>query len=507
MSRDIQSLLEAGIQAAKAGNRATGRRLLTQVVEADPDNDVAWMWLASCMTTVADRRRCLERVLELDPDNARAKQALLALGGNVDRTTFDEIRTTRRTAAPAAQSSTPAASGGVNWEGILFMGMIVIIFFGIIFVVTRLDVFGGDTPPTITPRPVVVAATQAPRVPTLPPIPTATIPPFSGTFVGPTLPPTFTPTPIPSETLVPPTETPYPQGNFLMLYTSLQEGAIEPELFQIAGDGLDNRSLGNGFSDVAFSPDGQQIAFIRNVSVAGEDETTQSFPELFVASLDNLGAARQVTDLRTSIVASPSWSPEARELVFVSDYDGDEEIWYVSLEGNNQAVQITFNESIDRDPAWNPVLGSREILIASDLNSYFSTEIYRIHLVAPDEDVPYEQLTNSDGSSYAPSWNSTGTMVTFISDRQGDPDVYVMNANGNGEEIVTRSDGDAEDRSPAFSPDGSFIAFVSNREDDRFQVYLISLEGDVLTRLTVDDRDKLSVIYRPELYFRLQSGN
>lgn len=505
MSRDIQSLLEAGIQAAKAGNRATGRRLLTQVVEADPENDVAWMWLASCMTTVADRRRCLERVLELDPDNVRAKQALLALGGNVDRSTFDEIRTTRRAAAPAMPSST-VASGGVNWEGILFMGMLVVIFFGIIFVVTRLGVFDGDTPATATPIPVVIA-TQPPRQPTLPPLPTATIPPFSGTFVGPTLPPTFTPTPVPSETPIPPTETPYPQGNFLMLYTSLREGATEPELFQIAGDGLDNRSLGTGFSDVTFAPDGEQIAFIRNVTVAGADEATQSYPELFVARLDNLGAARQITDLQTSIVASPSWSPEARELVFVSDYDGDEEIWYVSLEGDTQPVQVTYNEGIDRDPAWNPILGSREILIASDLNSYFSTEIYSIHLVSPDEEVPYEQLTNSDGSSYAPSWNSIGTQITFISDRQGDPDVYVMNADGIGEEVVTRSDGNAEDRSPAFSPDGSFIAFISNREDDRFHVYVISLEGDVLTRLTVDNQDKLSVVYRPELYFRLQSGS
>ncbi|GAB4322676.1 MAG: hypothetical protein Kow00117_11450 [Phototrophicales bacterium] len=506
MSQDIQSLLQAGIQAAKDGNRATGRRLLTQVVEADPDNDVAWMWLASCMTTVADRRRCLERVLELDPTNIRAKQALLALGGNVDRSTFEEIRTSRR-AAPAVTSSDASGAGsGINWELMLFGGMILGIILGGIFVFSRLGVFGEDTPPTFTPLPVISVPTQ-PRIPTLPPIPTATLPPFRGTFVAPTLPPTFTPTPIPSDTPPPPTSTPYPQGNFLMLYTSLQEGAVEPDLYQITGDGLDNNMLGSGFRDVAFAPDGRRIAFIRDVTISTGENTTETYPELFIASLDNLAAAQQITDLRTEIVASPSWSPEARELVFISDYDGDEELWYVLADGSSQPVQVTFNQGIDRDPAWRPVLGSREILIASDLNSYLSTEIYSIQLVPPDEDVVYTQLTNSEGSSYAPAWNATGSMITFISDRQGDPDVYIMMADGNGEQLITRADGDAEDRSPAFSPDGSFIAFISNREDDRFQLYLIGIDGDVLTRLTFHQRDDLNVVYRPELFFRLQPGS
>jgi twitching motility two-component system response regulator PilG len=40
-------MLRAGVKAAQAGNRSEARQLLTQVTEAEPDNETAWLWMAS----------------------------------------------------------------------------------------------------------------------------------------------------------------------------------------------------------------------------------------------------------------------------------------------------------------------------------------------------------------------------------------------------------------------------------------------------------------------------
>jgi hypothetical protein len=71
--------LTRGITAAKAGDRATARRLLTQAVRRDPESVAAWLWLSSVLDTPQGRAFCLRRVLTLDPDNPAAKRGLSAL--------------------------------------------------------------------------------------------------------------------------------------------------------------------------------------------------------------------------------------------------------------------------------------------------------------------------------------------------------------------------------------------------------------------------------------------
>ena len=64
------------------------------------------------------------------------------------------------------------------------------------------------------------------------------------------------------------------------------------------------------------------------------------------------------------------------------------------------------------------------------------------------------RLTNSAGSSFEPSWSPDSASIVFVSDRDRDADLYVMNADGSNERLLTLDDGAAEDRYPAWSPDG-----------------------------------------------------
>jgi tetratricopeptide (TPR) repeat protein len=85
--------LKGGIEAAKAGEKDKARRLLEQVVEADPDNETAWLWLSAVVETRVERIRCLETALEINPANQDAKMALEWLKSGVVSEPSPQIET------------------------------------------------------------------------------------------------------------------------------------------------------------------------------------------------------------------------------------------------------------------------------------------------------------------------------------------------------------------------------------------------------------------------------
>lgn len=76
MRGQIESLLDKGIKAARAGEKARARDILLHVVELDQRNGKAWLWLSSVVETHADKEVCLENVLAIDPKNVYATTGL-----------------------------------------------------------------------------------------------------------------------------------------------------------------------------------------------------------------------------------------------------------------------------------------------------------------------------------------------------------------------------------------------------------------------------------------------
>jgi dipeptidyl aminopeptidase/acylaminoacyl peptidase len=94
------------------------------------------------------------------------------------------------------------------------------------------------------------------------------------------------------------------------------------------------------------------------------------------------------------------------------------------------------------------------------------------------------RLTSDSGSDRYPSWSPDGSQITFRSDRDGgDYEIFVMNADGSNQRNLTNnSDADSY---PAWSPDGSAIAFGSDRDGD-WEVYVMNANGSNVRRLTYD---------------------
>jgi hypothetical protein len=80
------------------------------------------------------------------------------------------------------------------------------------------------------------------------------------------------------------------------------------------------------------------------------------------------------------------------------------------------------------------------------------------------------RLTTNPARDYGPYWSPDGGKIVFQSERDGNSEIYVMNADGTGQQRLTTNP--AVDSSPAWSPDGSKIAFHSNRNGN-FEIYVM----------------------------------
>jgi hypothetical protein len=87
-------------------------------------------------------------------------------------------------------------------------------------------------------------------------------------------------------------------------------------------------------------------------------------------------------------------------------------------------------------------------------------------------------------SANDPAFSPDGSRVAFVSQRDGNPEIYVMNADGTG---VTRITNDPQgDGRPAFSADGQSLVFHSMRTAGKQQIWSVNLDGSGLTQLTKD---------------------
>ena len=91
--------------------------------------------------------------------------------------------------------------------------------------------------------------------------------------------------------------------------------------------------------------------------------------------------------------------------------------------------------------------------------------------------------------------SDAGGQIVFTSDRDGNNEIYVMNADGSGQTRLTNNV--AADTQPAWSPDGSRIVFTSNR-DGNGEIYVMNADGSGQTRLTNNAADDSQPTWSPD---------
>ena len=169
-------------------------------------------------------------------------------------------------------------------------------------------------------------------------------------------------------------------------------------------------------------------------------------------------------------------------IAFVSERDGNEEIYVMNADGSNQR-NISNNSSADRAPAWSP--DGTQIAFVSNRDGNF--QIY----VMNADGTNLRKISNSSRSLSSPAWSPDGTQIAYDVFLQ----IYVMDADGSNQRNI--SNNSLEARDPAWSPDGTQIAFVSNRDDNsNAQIYVMDADGSNQRNIFTSSLD-FSTLFHP----------
>ena len=264
----------------------------------------------------------------------------------------------------------------------------------------------------------------------------------------------------------------------------------------------------------SLSPDGGRLAFVRSQVDRESMETRSQVMVLDMAS----GKSAPFTGGKSD--TSPRFSPDGRHLAFVRpDDDGKPQIWIMPTDGG-EARKLTDVSGGITDIAWSP--DSDALAFVSDVDPDrapddhdpkkdprvsvvrriryradglgWRGEAFRHVFVVDRESGETRQITDGEGDDSAPAWSPDGSAIAFISDRRPDretathSDVYVAPASGGNSEL--RSQGLSSVAALCWSPDGDAIAAVASDDDivgAGWQSWLFVIEPGCAPRKLTDD--------------------
>jgi Tol biopolymer transport system component len=276
-----------------------------------------------------------------------------------------------------------------------------------------------------------------------------------------------------------------PEGR--IAFTSDRDGG--KDIYVMNADGSGQTNLTSHPDDdwgPDWSPDGMSIAFVSE---------RDGNPEIYVMDADGTNQ-RRLTDAPSGDWW-PAWSPDGRLIAFESDRDGNLEIYVMNADGSGQ-TNLTNHPERDLLVSWLPdsahiVFESRRPLFdgyvmnadgsgVTRLTNYIVGYRYTIHegppVLSPDGtrfaqvsgpymDMPNTEVrvanvddfyggcsTNLPGDCLGPAWSPDSTRIAFVSDHDGNNEIYVMNADCSDETNLTNHL--ADDSGPTWTDEGQY---------------------------------------------------
>ncbi|RMF80229.1 MAG: hypothetical protein D6737_08710, partial [Chloroflexi bacterium] len=107
-----------------------------------------------------------------------------------------------------------------------------------------------------------------------------------------------------------------------------------------------------------------------------------------------------------------------------------------------------------------------------------------------------QQLTVDDLPNFSPAWSPDGTQLAFMTiEADNTREIYVMDVRDG--RVTNLTQHPADDSLPAWSPDGTRLAFVSTRDDGQADVFVINLADGAVRNITQHPAAETSPVWWP----------
>ncbi|NTV44947.1 MAG: hypothetical protein HGB11_00090 [Chlorobiales bacterium] len=235
----------------------------------------------------------------------------------------------------------------------------------------------------------------------------------------------------------------------------------------------------------SWSPDGSKIAFVSDRDEAGNKD-------IYVVKVADKTVTRLTTD--ASEDNFPSWSPDGSKIVFGSRRAGNGmRIFVIDATNPNEAgltPLANHDDGNDYYPSWS---SNGKIVFSSTQDTWNTTVANQLYIMDANgtNASSLKDNTNTPINGVYPSWSPDGSKIVF----QSSGDIYKLSySSGSTSNPVQLTTDASDDTDPSWSPDGSKIAFTSHRDGDD-EIYLMDADGLNQLNITNKGSNQLSPVW------------
>jgi TolB protein len=247
----------------------------------------------------------------------------------------------------------------------------------------------------------------------------------------------------------------------------------------------DCRALGHHISDVIYETlTGNRGAFSTRIAYISVQTTAKGASEFVLEVADADGHGAQAVVRSKEPIMSPTWSPDGKQLAFVSFENKRSEIYAVELQSGKRRL-LTHFPGINGAPSWSP--NGRQLALV--LSKDGSPKIYTLDLATHQ----LQQITQGHSIDTEPSWDPSGQSLFFTSNRGGRPQIYRVQLKDRKIERITY-EGHYNARAMP-TPDGQRIVMVHRQATGGLKIATQDLNSHrfkILTNAQFDESPSLS---------------